>query len=103
MKKKPKESGTTDQRTKRSFPLYLIYAFILSFILFILSGEALFLYYSYHLPDYQPLKEQNLNASSIVYSEEDEVVGKFLLENRMPSLMNGSQASDPRLRRGRGR
>ena len=49
----------------------------------ILSATALFLYYSYHLPDYQPLKEQSLNASSIVYSEEDEVVGKFLLENRI--------------------
>ena len=84
MKKKRKESGTTGQRTKRSYPLYLIYSFILSFILLILSGVALFLYYSYHLPDYQPLKEQSFNASSIVYSEEDEVVGKFLLENRIP-------------------
>ena len=45
---------------------------------------ALFLYFSRHLPDYRPLKDRNLNASSIVYSEEDEVVGKFLLENRMP-------------------
>jgi penicillin-binding protein 1A len=30
------------------------------------------------------LKERNLNAYSIVYSEEDEVVGKFLMDNRIP-------------------
>lgn len=52
--------------------------------MFILSSASLFFYYSRHLPDYQSLKERNLNASSIAYSEEDEVVGKFLLENRIP-------------------
>ncbi len=77
-------SHRPNQKNKRSLVRSLIYAFILSFILFILGGMALFLYYSRHLPDYRPLKDRNLNASSIVYSEEDEVVGKFLLENRIP-------------------
>ena len=64
--------------------LCIIYAFILSTFLFLISGVLLFLYYSYQLPDFKPLKEQHLNAFSIVYSEEDEVVGKFLLNNRIP-------------------
>ena len=84
MKKQHRDPGKPKQRKKRSLVLYLIYTFILSFILFILSGVSLFLYYSHQLPDYQSLKERNFNASSIVYSEEDEVVGKFLLENRIP-------------------
>jgi penicillin-binding protein 1A len=44
----------------------------------------LFFYYSRSLPDFTPLKERDLNAYSIVYSEEDEVVGKFLMDNRIP-------------------
>jgi penicillin-binding protein 1A len=83
-KQRPPSTHRPNQRKKRSLVRSLIYAFILSFILFILGGMALFLYYSRHLPDYRPLKDRNLNASSIVYSEEDEVVGKFLLENRIP-------------------
>ena len=62
----------------------LIYTFIACAILIPLSGVALFVYYSTHLPNFKPLKEQPTNAYSIVYSEEDEVVGKFLLENRIP-------------------
>ena len=84
MKRERHPSRKQTKRKKRSLALYLIYAFILSLVLFILSGAALFLYFSKNLPDYQPLKERNSNASSIVYSEEDEVVGKFLLENRIP-------------------
>ena len=84
MKKTDRKPSRQKKKTKRSFVLYLIYIFIISFVLFILSGVSLFLYYSHQLPDYQPLKERNLNANSIVYSEEDEVVGKFLLENRIP-------------------
>ena len=49
-----------------------------------LSGVFLFFYYSYQLPDYKPLKEPNPNAYSIVYSEDDEVAGKFLMDNRIP-------------------
>ncbi len=64
--------------------LYLIYAFIISIVVPLLIGVFLFLYYSNHLPDFKPLKERNLNAYSIVYSEEDEVVGKFLMDNRIP-------------------
>jgi penicillin-binding protein 1A len=84
MKKKHHPSGKTIPWKKGGLALYLIYAFLLSLILFLLSAAALFFYYSRNLPDYQPLKERNLNASSIVYSEEDEVIGKFLLENRLP-------------------
>ena len=84
MKKKHRDTGKPKQKKKRSLVLYLIYTFILSFFLLILSGVSLFFYYSYQLPDYQSLKEQRFNASSIVYSEEDEVVGKFLPENRIP-------------------
>ncbi|OGP92924.1 MAG: hypothetical protein A2156_10220 [Deltaproteobacteria bacterium RBG_16_48_10] len=84
MKKKPRQSSRTNPKKKRSLSLYLIYTFMFSMILFILSGGGLFFYYSRHLPDYQPLKERNLNAYSIVYSEEDEVIAKFLLENRIP-------------------
>jgi penicillin-binding protein 1A len=44
----------------------------------------LFFYYSHHLPDFSSLKAGNLNAYSIIYSEEDEVIGKFLMDNRIP-------------------
>jgi penicillin-binding protein 1A len=84
MKKKHRDPGKPKQRKKRGLVFYLIYTFILSLVLFILSGVSLFLYYSHQLPDYQSLKERNFNAATIVYSEEDEVVGKFLLENRIP-------------------
>ena len=72
------------KRGRRGWTLYIIYAFILSILIPLLSGVLLFLYYSNHLPDFKPLKERNLNAYSIVYSEEDEVVGKFLMDNRIP-------------------
>jgi len=78
---------STNQREPRKpkgWPIYVIYAFLLSLLLFLLSGAFLFFYYSHHLPNYQPLKERPLNAYSIVYSEEDEVVGKFLMDNRIP-------------------
>jgi penicillin-binding protein 1A len=72
------------KRGRRGWTLYIIYAFILSILIPLLWGVLLFLYYSNHLPDFKPLKERNLNAYSIVYSEEDEVVGKFLMDNRIP-------------------
>ena len=50
----------------------------------LILGLLLFFYYSKNLPDFQPLKERNPNAYSVVYSEEDEVVGKFLMNNRIP-------------------
>ncbi len=82
--KKENPETRTKRRKRRGFVPYLIYAFVLSFVLFISAGVCLFLYYSHHLPDFQPLKDRNLNANSIIYSEEDEVVGKILLENRIP-------------------
>jgi penicillin-binding protein 1A len=72
------------RRAREGWTLYVIYAFILSFFIPLISGVLLFLYYSNHLPDFKPLKERNLNAYSIVYSEDDEVVGKFLMGNRIP-------------------
>ncbi|MGQ9646034.1 MAG: penicillin-binding protein 1A [Thermodesulfobacteriota bacterium] len=69
---------------KKGWAYYLIYAFLLSTLLFLLCGGFLFYYYSHQPPDYQPLKHRHFNAYSIVYSEEDEVVGKFLMDNRIP-------------------
>lgn len=63
---------------------YLILAFLSSAILLLFSGGILFFYFSRQLPDFSALRERERNAYSIVYSEEDEVVGKFLLENRIP-------------------
>jgi penicillin-binding protein 1A len=85
MKKKNDQSKNRDKRSKRKgWTLYVIYTFILSIFFLLLSGVFLFLYYSKYLPDFKPLKEGQLNAYSIVYSEEDEVVGKFLMDNRIP-------------------
>jgi penicillin-binding protein 1A len=80
----PPSENRRKKRTRRGFTAYLIYAFIACAILLPLTGVALFFYYSTHLPDFKPLKEKNLNAYSIVYSEDDEVVGKFLMENKIP-------------------
>jgi len=71
-------------REKKGLVFYVIYTFILCTLLFLISGAVLFFYYSHHLPDFTPLKERRLNAYSVVYSEEDEVVGKFLMDNRIP-------------------
>ena len=85
MKKNNLESkNRRTKRKRKGWSLYPIYAFIVSFSLLLLSGILLFLYYSRNLPDFKPLKERQHNAYSIVYSEEDEVVGKFLMENRIP-------------------
>ncbi|MGZ3494362.1 MAG: penicillin-binding protein 1A, partial [Thermodesulfobacteriota bacterium] len=72
------------KREKKGLPFYILYAFFLSLLLFLLCGAVLFFYYSHRLPDFAPLKARNLNAYSIVYSEEDEVIGKFLMDNRIP-------------------
>jgi len=63
---------------------YLLYAFALSFLLLLIVGGLAFFYYSHRLPDFAPLRERNQNAYSIIYSEEDEVIGKFLMDNRIP-------------------
>ena len=83
-KKNAKPKNRYKKKKQRGLTSYIIYAFILSFFFVLLSGISLFLYYSRQLPDFTSLKERNLNAYSIVYSEDDEVVGKFLLENRIP-------------------
>ena len=72
------------ERGKRGWTFYVIYSFILSGLLLLIFGGLLFFYYSHRLPDFSPLKGGNLNAYSIIYSEEDEVIGKFLMDNRIP-------------------
>jgi penicillin-binding protein 1A len=72
------------RRGRGEWPLYVIYTFILSALLLLLSGVFLFLYYSKNLPDFNQLKGRQLNSYSVVYSENDEVVGKFLMDNRIP-------------------
>jgi penicillin-binding protein 1A len=79
-----KKHHRSKKRGKRGVAFYAIYTFILSVLLLLLSGALLFFYYSRSLPDFTLLKERNLNAYSTVYSEEDEVVGKFLMDNRIP-------------------
>jgi len=84
-----KKTKRSKRREKKGLAFYTIYVFILSALLLLLSGALLFFYYSHRLPDFKPLKERNLNAYSIVYSEEDEVVGKFLMDNRIPIPYEG--------------
>ncbi len=79
-----KKHRHSKKRRKRGAVFYAIYTFILSALLILLCGALLFFYYSRSLPDFASLRERNLNAYSIVYSEEDEVVGKFLMDNRIP-------------------
>jgi len=83
-KKKRRSKHPRNKKAKKGFTFYIILAFLSSAFLLLLSGALLFLYFSRQLPDYASLKERNLNAYSIVYSEDDEVVGKFLLDNRIP-------------------
>ncbi len=78
------EQNRTQKRGKKGWPFYIIYTFILSALLFLICGALLFFYYSHHLPDFTPLKERRQSAYSVVYSEEDEVVGKFMMDNRIP-------------------
>ncbi len=72
------------ERGKKRWAFYVIYSLILSVLILLIVGGSLFFYYSHRLPDFAPLKERNLNAYSIIYSEEDEVIGKFLMDNRIP-------------------
>ena len=72
------------ERGKKGWTFYVIYSFILSGLLLLIFGGLLFFYYSHRLPDFSSLKGGNLNAYSIIYSEEDEVIGKFLMDNRIP-------------------
>jgi len=78
------EQNYIQKRGKKGWAFYVVYSFILSVLLLLIFGGLLFFYYSHRLPDFAPLKERNLNAFSIVYSEEDEVIGKFLMDNRIP-------------------
>jgi penicillin-binding protein 1A len=77
-----KQTHTGKRSKGDSLLCYLpLYPLCLSY--FFLADLALF-YYSHYLPDFTSPEGRNLNAYSIVYSEEDEVVGKFLMDNRIP-------------------
>ncbi len=71
-------------RGKKGWVFFVAYSLILSGLLLLIFGALLFFYYSHHLPDFSALKGGNPNAYSIIYSEEDEVIGKFLMNNRIP-------------------
>jgi len=79
-----KRRNRNKKRGKKGALYYFLLTFLFFFFLVLLSGISLFLFYSYRLPDFTSLKERRPNAYSVVYSEEDEVVGKFLLDNRIP-------------------
>jgi penicillin-binding protein 1A len=83
-KKKRRSKHSRKKRAQKGLTYYIILAFITSALLLLLSGALLFFYFSRNLPDFASLKERSVNAFSIVYSEDDEVVGKFLLDNRIP-------------------
>ncbi|NWG04379.1 MAG: PBP1A family penicillin-binding protein [Syntrophaceae bacterium] len=79
-----KKHHHSKKKRKKGAIFYALYTLFLCVLLILLFGTLLFFYYSKSLPDFTPLKERNLNAYSIVYSEEDEVIGKFLMDNRIP-------------------
>ncbi len=78
------EQNRIQKRGKKGWAFYVVYSLILSVLILLVLGGLFFFYHSHRLPDFAPLKDRNLNAFSIVYSEEDEVVGKYLMENRIP-------------------
>ncbi len=84
MVKRRKTKRPKKRKAQKGITFYLILAFLSSALLLGGASLLLFFYFSRQLPDFASLKEPNLNAYSIVYSEEDEIVGKFLLENRIP-------------------
>ncbi len=57
---------------------------ILPVLLLPLAGASFLLYYSRSLPDFGPLKQRHVNATTTVYSDEDEVIPKFLMDHRIP-------------------
>ncbi len=78
------EKNHIRKKRKKGWAFYAVYSLILSVLLLLVIGGLLFFYHSHHLPDFASLKERNLNAFSVVYSEEDQVIGKYLMENRIP-------------------
>ena len=78
------EQAPIQKRGKGGWAFYALYFFTLSVLLLLILGGLFFFYYSHHLPDFASLRGRNLNAYSIIYSEDDEVVGKFLMDNRIP-------------------
>lgn len=69
---------------RKQFTFYLLSTLILSTLSFLVAATSVFLYYFFSHPDFTSLSECHLNAYSTVYSEENEVISKLLLENRIP-------------------
>jgi penicillin-binding protein 1A len=82
MKRKDKKSKK--KRGRKKIAPYIVWVPLLILVVLLGFGLALFVYFSSHLPDFTSLKESQPHAYSIVYSEEDEIIGKFLLNNRIP-------------------
>ncbi len=82
MKRKDKKSKK--KRGRKKIAPYFVWAPVIILIFLFGLGLTLFVYFSSHLPDFTSLKESQPHAYSIVYSEEDEIIGKFLLNNRIP-------------------
>lgn len=81
MKRKDKKYK---RRGRKKVTPYFIWIPVFILAIIFGFGMTLFLYFSSHLPDFTSLKESQPHAYSVVYSEEDEVIGKFLLHNRIP-------------------
>lgn len=75
--------GKRRKKTK-GFTFYAFVILLIPTVAVALPVGSLFLYFSHNLPDYSSLKERREGSHSIIYSEDDEVIGKFLLENRIP-------------------
>jgi penicillin-binding protein 1A len=82
MKRKDKKSKK--KRGQKKIAPYIVWVPLLILVVLLGFGLTLFVYFSSHLPDFTSLKESQPHAYSIVYSEEDEIIGKFLLNNRIP-------------------
>ena len=82
MKRKDKKSKK--KRGQKKIVPYIVWVPLLILVVLLGFGLTLFVYFSSHLPDFTSLKESQPHAYSIVYSEEDEIIGKFLLNNRIP-------------------
>jgi penicillin-binding protein 1A len=78
------QSKATPKKAKRGLASYLLYGFLLTAVLITAAGVSFFIYYSHSLPDLSLLKKRTLGTCSLVYSEEDEVVAKFLVDKRIP-------------------
>ncbi len=76
--------GCLRKRARKGIAFCCLSFCILPLLFLLFAGALVFLNYSRSLPDFSTLKARHLNACSMVYSDEDEVVAKFLMDNRIP-------------------